>query len=541
MAEDGFLLEVGDLRISGSAEVAEVGDRVTATAVAVPDELLALGLSGSALLDVKINDGGKQPARPIKLEWQVPEGTDPDMVAFITNPGENKPWQGIPVSVEGTTVTAELEHLSWIWFVRAGEVFKEFGKGVSQFLQQSFDKPTNCEDSATNNRGTYRLTSDNTRIYGCLEATDSDVRLALAPNSGDTWKVAAPTATAGKFDLPLSTSGIVVATMFKGLFQNRYAGVLQPGGRATLTFDAAGVDARGAAVRAEVDPGMGLVPIVIAGVDMLLTMHGVTLPGEKLVLIGECLAGSVDYLTASSGGEVAAAYVALAQCIIGAFEDAGFDGLGPLSVLLSIVGSLSGQLVTQVRGIGDQIFGGASVNFVITATPIKTPEQDPWRLTFKGFGPLRWSEPVPQEMQNLFENPGQCAGPIMRHPEYGTVEIWTDDGTVDTEVRVFILRDEQASTDSGVRIGMSLGELRKTHPELDPDPYGRQYGETDADIYYLADGAGHDGSLAFFFEVRDDTVVGISLQNVIMPYTTTGQLCGGSVDALFEEYLSNNE
>lgn len=526
VSEDGFEIDIAGLTVTGPPGVAAVGDRVTVTEVGLPDDLAALDLAGSPMIRIQINEGATQPLLPIHVLWEPPGDVDTAMVAFVTRPEASQAWEGLPVKVDGSAVSAELDHLSWAWFVAAGDVFSAFGDGVWRFLGQSFEEPADCLRSVSDDTTSYYLSSEGTQIHGCLELMDGEVHVELTANSPFVWTVQAPGVGRSETHPPPTTSGIVLEAMFPHLFGNRYHALLQPGGSGSFTYIASGVQVNGIAIQGLADAGLGLVPILISGIDMLTTVTGVSLPAEDLVLIGECLASSSGYVTAASAGDTAAAYAGLAQCVVGVMEQGGHQGLGPLSVMLSIIGSLSGQLVTQVRGLLGPITGDTTFRIDVASTPVPQREGANWQLDLAGFGPLELHELVPAELVESFDEAWECFGPMSTLSGSGSVEIWTDDGTVATPIRAIILGDE-ATTASGIALGAPLEQLQDAYPDLRvPYDAGLQ-SPSEAAFYSVHDDAGHDGSSSLYFEVLGGEVVGISLQPSIVYWPVSDRVCGG--------------
>lgn len=154
-----------------------------------------------------------------------------------------------------------------------------------------------------------------------------------------------------------------------------------------------------------------------------------------------------------------------------------------------------------------------------------TPVVDGWVLTTEGFGPLEIGGLVPEDLRADFDAGWECFGPTLVHPEHGGIEVWSEDGTVETTITGLSLADHNSSTDAGVWVGMSSEELHSTHPDLVLVPEADPLGELDV---YTSDEAA-EGAPSIFYEVEDDaaSVVGVSVQASDEYHPVSNRVCGG--------------
>ncbi|MGA4670341.1 hypothetical protein ACPCG0_11205 [Propionibacteriaceae bacterium Y1923] len=402
---DGFQVRVGDVQVSGPAGVADIGDTVTVEEVTLPADLHGLDLSGSPVLNVTINDGAKQPAQPIRFQWDVPAGVDAETVAFITRPSDDAQWGGVPVEITGAQATAELDHLSWAWFVDAKKLAGEFLDNASKFLGQSTDAPQGCQQKVTQGQVTVSLASSTDLMHACVGIDGDQVTLKLAPNSPYMWLASATTARTTTFTPPSTLEGVVMGQLAVPLFLNGHQGILQPGGEATVVFPGP-LEAGEQVVAFEISSALTQVPVLLTGVEMLVTMHGgLDIPEAELLEVGKCIIDAHQRVNATNPGEAANSGLGVFECwatIIG--KNYGVQ-VPVLSVILAILRSLSGHLVTEIRGLVDTF----PTNQLAHTVTVTVAEQD-WRLTTSGFGPLQMRKPIPQNLRSQFTPAWECIG-----------------------------------------------------------------------------------------------------------------------------------
>lgn len=155
-----------------------------------------------------------------------------------------------------------------------------------------------------------------------------------------------------------------------------------------------------------------------------------------------------------------------------------------------------------------------------------SPVADRWTLTTDGFGPIEIGKSVPEEVRDAFDAGWECFGPTMVHPKHGGIEIWSQDGTVDTTVTALNLADHNAIIDTGAWVGMSNDELQRLLPDLaevsDADPA--------AEVVVYRNAADDNDAVSIFYEVEDESnsVVGISAQPHEEYQPVSNRVCGGS-------------
>lgn len=189
------------------------------------------------------------------------------------------------------------------------------------------------------------------------------------------------------------------------------------------------------------------------------------------------------------------------------------------------------KLVTADKGkkISVKVTGKRNGYQTVSRTSKRTSavkkKSSPWVLTHTGFGPLTFGEEVPGSWRGKFEPGSECFGDTLQHSKYGTVEIWSEDGTVNTQVTALILADKKARTKSGVHIGTTLASVKKKHGNLKKVAEDDWSGIARYESRQKSSGA---GSLSQYFEVLDGKVIGISLEPSGERYIQSDRICGGA-------------
>lgn len=407
VTDTGFSVTIGEITVTAPGGVAPAGTKVIAQKVSTPTEISDLGLTGSPVIDVHL-DGGRQPAVPVTVTWKIPSDGPRDAIAAITSPGPGEPWQGLPVTVNGDQASTQLDHFSLFGFLDGARVLKGFVDAVTGFLGQRYAGPQDCKAIATVNGADYTVKNSKPNlVHACVVPDGDTLSITVASNSPYVFPLTVGNgATVRSVAPPESLDGIVTQAVAQnaGL---RVPGVLVPGGTATVSYPPRvwkdNQDAQ--VISGDIDPILGYVPVAFVGTQMVLSAYGIDLgkAGDTAEL-GQCLASAVQADLARETVELAGTFPGLLGCGA-AFAEAYMKGTpqqGQVGVLTAVIGSLSGLLVTQLRGAVDASTGNqefavsisrkatsadpsAGTGRIITPTPgqIRTPD-DAKRLTPAG-------------------------------------------------------------------------------------------------------------------------------------------------------------
>lgn len=364
---DGFTLSIGAFTVSGPAGVAPEGTRVLFEEIPLPEELSDFG-PGSPVFDIAL-ENGQQPTAPVTVTWQVSAEISTDALAFITSPGPDRPWTGVPVTISGREARVELEHFSWGWFTDGTGILQTFTDGILGFLGQRFDPPEGCVQKASLAGTEYALINSAPEFaHGCLAAENGALILTAASNS----PYVIPLETANGATLlgvrgQLSWASLLTQLVFHRSGPGREKeGVLLPGGTARFRWEPAYSDGTEVdLVGGGIDPVLGYVAIAATGTDMALAMTIGETPSDPEDLVGlvECIVALTETQSLGSATDVGV----VAPGLMGCFAEAADqlfpkDKIGRLAaakvnVTVAILGSLSGHLTTQLRGVYDAARG----------------------------------------------------------------------------------------------------------------------------------------------------------------------------------------
>ncbi|MDO5736669.1 MAG: hypothetical protein Q4P15_09365 [Propionibacteriaceae bacterium] len=456
---------MGTVKIQAAADVAPLGTAVDLRIVDTPDSIAELDMTGSPVFDLVLGDG-MQPQSPIRVEWTPPSDVDPTTVAFITDPGGGQ-WAPVPTTVfEDGTVVAHMDHLSWGWFADARKLVDSFVGFTSEFLGQSYPEPQPCVTEVEPGGSRVKLTTASTAIHACLGQSEDTVELSIQSNSPYVWLVKKTDGVLRQSSSTPSTNAIITELLYNSIYGSldTYSGFVAPGFVTTLTVDRNEAD--GVEVRGSLDAGLGLVPVLVSGVDMALTVSGVTLFGdyEDYVTLAQCVFSSNDLLQSASAADASKTLPSIIDCGMSLVEaSSGESAFGPARVVLALVGSLSGQLVTQVRGMYDSLVNPSFTvqlesNLALDASTL---------LTFRGAGPIALGSSSKELIRlGLFKD-HECGPTAVGLAE--KLGIHVDPGMNDEVVTVTIVDDSPLRTEAGAGLGTTFGDLRKLYGQAMTD------------------------------------------------------------------------
>lgn len=366
VSASGFAVTDGTTLLTGLAGVAPVGTAVTMTLAPQPALPAAVGwVQAAPGFDVKLANG-LQPSSPVTVTTDVdPARGVGKRLVFITSRSGSAAWQGVPVAVNGTRATTRLSHFSGGFFGWLDDVSKSFEKGVNDYLKLRFDPPA-CRGKVLTLAGkTYTASVNGNGVFVCVENDGGAPALTVHSNSPFVWRVAGKkgAVTPGRSISPVETSGVATLAAYNLLYsymRDRET-VLVPGGNTSLRLTGVGPWK----VTADVDPGLGLIAAVVAGVDMYLTMSGARLVAREKAAIGECAAGVIDAGVKPDPGKVTRAVI---DCF-------GTVVKGAAAAVVAIISSLASVLVTQFIGVAGELTRTNHLTITVGA------KQEPARVT----------------------------------------------------------------------------------------------------------------------------------------------------------------
>ena len=346
VSADGFTVSDGTSVASAPAGVAPAGTTVAMGAAEPPPVPTALNWSLAAPgFDLSLG-GGLQPKTPVTVttEFDAAEGRGRSLT-FITQRSGTGEWVGLPVTVTGDSASVTMTHFSGGWFGWVNDAGEAFDKAINDYLKLRFDPPA-CEGKKLALDGvTYAAKINGNGIYVCVEEKDGSPAVSVHSNSPFVWRIAGRKGSVkpGAEVPPVDASGIVTLAAYHQLFgymRDREV-ALVPGGSSWL-----GLTGDGAwKLTADVDAGLGLIAVVVAGVDLYLAVSGVSWAGREKAAVGECAAGVLEAGVKPDPGKVTRAVL---DCL-------GTVVKGPAAVIAAVLSSLSSLLVTQVIGIAGEI------------------------------------------------------------------------------------------------------------------------------------------------------------------------------------------
>ncbi len=457
VSDSGFTLAMDTVNIQAAADVAPHGTVVNLRIVDTPGTIAELDMPGSPVFDLVLGEG-IQPESPIRVEWTPPSDIDPTTVAFITDPGGGQ-WAPVPTTVAGGRVVAHMDHLSLGWFADARKLVDSFVSSTSEFLGQSYPEPQPCLAEVDQRGSRVTRTTNSTAVHACVEGPNDTVELSMHSNSPYVWLVKKTDGVLQQASSKPSTTAIITELLYNSIYGSfdTYSGFVAPGFVTTLTVDRNNAD--GVALRGSLDAGLGLVPVLVSGVEMALTVTGVKLFGdyEDYVTLAQCVYSSNDLLQSTSTADVSKSLPSVIDCGMSLVEaSSGESVLGPERVVLALVGSLSGQLVTQVRGMYDS-FANPSFTVQLESDLALSASTS---LTFRGVGPITLgSSPDELIRLGLFQD-HECGPTPVGLAEQLGIHIYAG---VDEVGEVMILDGSPLRTEAGAGVGTQFGDLRKLY------------------------------------------------------------------------------
>lgn len=358
---DGVRATTGPLTVSAGPAVAAAGTSLTLLPFTPPKVAFAQ-VQTLAAVDVRLGDQ-LQPAAPVTVTADVRTIASGQYPVLLTRHG-NAQWQATVMTVSGGKATATLKHLSPAWVVFLDQhLIDPITTFFDTVLEQRYPAPSCAGKPATVDGTTYTPQVSGKGLHVCAaDAGQGKVRLTVSSNSPWVWRLR-PAAGAGQQGIaPLTTAGVVTQTVYDVSMHSQFEKetAVVPGGNADILIPTGKVSTL---ARADIDPVLGYVAIIVAGVDILLSTRSAALKAAERIAAGECIASALEagVSDASVSERVGLIVKAALTCLKAAAS-------GPAAVLLSLIQTLSSLLVTQLNGLVSEIRGDTHLTVALIAS-----------------------------------------------------------------------------------------------------------------------------------------------------------------------------
>lgn len=372
VGSDGFELELDGVTVSGRAGVAEVGTTVSGTVLADPavPDLHGLASVAGPTVEVILGDG-KQPAEPITLRFT--DSQMADALAVLTEQDDRADL--FAVTADDGLPTAAVDHLSIFTLIEVDvdAWWSQVSRGIDTVLGLHTPRPDCPEPTPGSERWVASADPDGV-VWPCVWSDGDGLHLSVTPATGVPYAVR--TDPAGRVaSVPGPTLGSMASlALFALMPQPVPTGLASPGGSATVTT---APTAPFTVAEARSHPASLLVESLIYGIDLALSVWGVSaLPWDDVGNL-ECMAGLLTSAEAVSDTPQAATFGALASSLIGCAEQLVSDSAGQATfswlaergtrVLLGILGTGVGLFWSHVRGLIGELTGDGLVRITIEA------------------------------------------------------------------------------------------------------------------------------------------------------------------------------
>ncbi|MHA6510735.1 hypothetical protein [Tessaracoccus sp. Y1736] len=361
---DGFVVDLDRVTITGPSGVAPDGTEVRLEARKDDPLKEVQGVELEAAFDVAFEDGS-QPLVPVTVELDLSGITrNFETLFFVTQRSDTGAWEGLPVTVTGNTASVRLPHFSGGWFGWGDEIGKWFVDHVRQFLKVGFPKPACVGEPAHVGGRTFNVSAKG-GVFACVDGSEGKVVTSIYSDSPFVWRYRPQsghgTGRAGEPAPDLAS--ILTLLAYNSAHENDFRAetVLVPGGNASIELTAGMEDAW---TGARVDPGLGLIAVLVAAIDTAAAMASGQTPAtwldaaltkaenaDAIRHAGECLAGVIEGSLDISGrlGAIGNTVLACSGTLFGAIVGGAAGAV--VGVAVGIITSLIGLLVTQVWGI----------------------------------------------------------------------------------------------------------------------------------------------------------------------------------------------
>lgn len=376
--DDGFILELDGVTVSGDAAVAPAGTSITARLVTqdIPEAVDEFAEPIGTGVEVTLGDG-MQPASPLTITfapnevagWYETTSDSDDVLPVVLASKVEAPgveFADAHVQADGSVVV-NADHLSWFQPVRAS-VTEFAGWVVEQAdigMQVRSEMPA-CHAASSSETGWEFSDIPEQILWPCVSVSGSRVDATITLNSTGVWVISSQQAIPG-YPSTLSLADIVVTTgALQVLDRGTTSPLLPPGASVTFSATSPGDEIL---FHAELNPMLTTINAVFS------TFMAVT-PGKKIEQI------------------------ARAQCVIDAISESvtGVDAVDGNFVRMivdcfgSVVGGMAGTflgaittgptaLATLFDGIHREITGRTEFSFTLSRIekePVATPSASAW-------------------------------------------------------------------------------------------------------------------------------------------------------------------
>lgn len=381
VGDRGVTVKLGGITANAPAGVAPSGTGITIAATDVRPEGLQ-GISVASAFDISF-ENQVQPQKPVSVSFQLPsDRSDYSTLVFLTHDSTSGTWEVLPVAIHGDEATVTMQHFSTGLFAWGDKVRDWFIEQVKQFLGLSYPAP-NCTTRLPGSNGLeYSITRDGDGFHLCVENPHTPAA-TLHSNSPFVWRILPLTSgTVGLApDVPLELSALLTVAFFHSITPGSDAKqtIVAPGGGATLKLGATPMKAA-----AKVDPGLGLIAVLVAGIDFAAAMAtGQGSGWLKAVLEGhdrlsdfrdaaECLSGIAESINNPSEnlGAIASSTLKCTGSLLTRLVTGVLATV--VGITIGIITSLIGTLITQVWGLIRELTGQNEVQISVSSTPQAT-------------------------------------------------------------------------------------------------------------------------------------------------------------------------
>lgn len=323
----------------------------------LPDDL---GGDVKIVSSVKVVLGeGQQPATPITIEFDAPPADEGRYMVLARSEGQEE-YELLPSRIDADgVVSATSDHLSWFslaWFDP-----RNITGALDRYLagQVDLDLPApDCHNKDLEHNGTtYSIVGTgggSDFVYWCLEGNPSgSVEAVIHSNSRFVWDldISPGGARSSAPVVATDTTGIATAIVDRTL---NFSGdpthtVLVAGGRTPVTIDA---DADTVDLSLFLSAHLGYIAILIGGLETALAAFEKELTPVQWKAVADCAVGLVDVTDEPLDAATADKYARGALACLSALP-----GVPVLSVIAAVLGTLIGDLSTQMLGVYSSLTG----------------------------------------------------------------------------------------------------------------------------------------------------------------------------------------
>ncbi len=245
VAENGFDITVGSVRVHAAAGVAAVGVPVAVTTTRHPGHADDFTTPVGDYVHILLGDGD-QPATPITIVFDLCQtdiaasvSAETPLVAFSTMEGVDT-----PLLMEGSfdpqsgLFTVVMDHLSGVgaWLADLNEAFLQF---MWELMGLTFTEPACAYNSTAVGNTTYSVPDiGNDHLWPCISNTDDEIQLELHSNSVVCWQITSTPGAAYEQDSDFLSPNPALARIYQAGYaafgEDRY--VLMPGSAAVLRY-----------------------------------------------------------------------------------------------------------------------------------------------------------------------------------------------------------------------------------------------------------------------------------------------------------------